>query len=330
MEGILVCGESSKDRVTLATKEVLRASRSLCDALGERLALIFLGNEGKEQASSSISLGAELVYIPQNLRFSDFDPENQTEAIVELTKKINPRSIIFSHNELGCDLAPRVAARLGSVACLDCIEISLEKNSRNLQVTKPVFGGRALAVWECQGDKPQVITLRKRAYQPQEEDPTRKGEIIFFELERRKSLNRIKLIEMVEQESRGISLEEAKIVVAGGGGIGSREGFLLLEELAFLLGAALGITRVPSEEGWMPSTLEIGQTGHVIAPDLYLAIGISGAPQHLAGCSNSKLIVAINKDKEANIFKEADIGIVADYKEVLPALIERLKATLEK
>jgi len=136
-------------------------------------------------------------------------------------------------------------------------------------------------------------------------------------------------METTYTEEKGIKLEEAKVIVAGGGGIGGSEGFVLVQELANALGAAVGITRVPSDEDWMPKSLEIGQTGHMVSPSLYFAVGISGAPQHLAGCSNSKIIVAINKDPEASIFGMADFGIVGDYRKVLPALIEKLKALKE-
>jgi electron transfer flavoprotein alpha subunit len=158
-----------------------------------------------------------------------------------------------------------------------------------------------------------------------EPDPSRKGEIIAFSVRIDDSLMKSKLLETVKEEVKGIRLEEAKVIVSGGGGIGSSDGFKLLGELAKALGGTIGVTRVPCDEGWMSVNLEIGQTGHIVGPDLYIAVGISGASQHMAGCSSSKFIVAINRDPEAHIFKEADFGVVGDYRDVLPALIFRLK-----
>jgi electron transfer flavoprotein alpha subunit len=140
---------------------------------------------------------------------------------------------------------------------------------------------------------------------------------------------RSRLVETVKRETKGIRLDDAKVVIAGGGGIGSRDGFKILEELAEVLGGTVGVTRVPCDEGWMPTRLEIGQTGHIVTPNVYIAVGISGASQHMAGCSGSKCIVSINRDPEATIFKESDFGIVGDYREVLPAFIEKCKKLIK-
>jgi electron transfer flavoprotein alpha subunit len=171
--------------------------------------------------------------------------------------------------------------------------------------------------------------MRLRSSSPADPDESREGEIIPIKIEADDSSFKTELLEAVEEDVKGVKLEEAKVIVAGGGGIGAREGFEILEELAQILGGAVGITRVPRDEGWMPSSQEIGQTGHIVSPDLYIAVGISGAPQHLAGCSGAKNIVAINKDPQAHIFQEADIGIVGDYREVIPILIEQCRARLK-
>jgi len=171
--------------------------------------------------------------------------------------------------------------------------------------------------------------MRPRSSTPAEPDETREGKIISIKIQVDDSKFKTELLETVEEDVKGIKLEEAKVIVAGGGGIGGREGFEMLEELAQLLGGAVGITRVPRDEGWMPSSQEIGQTGHIVSPDLYIAVGISGAPQHLAGCSGAKNIVAVNKDPQAHIFQEADFGVVGDFREVLPILIEQCKALLK-
>jgi electron transfer flavoprotein alpha subunit len=173
-----------------------------------------------------------------------------------------------------------------------------------------------------------IVTIRPRSSEPAELNTTRQGEIISINPIADETSTKAKLIETVKEEIMGISLEEAKVIVVGGGGIGGKEGFGLLQELAQTLRGAIGVSRVPCDEGWMPKKLEIGQTGHMVSPGLYIAVGISGAPQHIAGCSGSKCIVAINRDPEAHIFQEADFGVVGDYKEALPSLIEKLKFIL--
>jgi electron transfer flavoprotein alpha subunit len=182
-----------------------------------------------------------------------------------------------------------------------------------------------MAQWASPNCFPHVVTMRPRSEKPSEPDPANPGEIESVAVDIDESQTRAQLITTLQEEDGGIRLEDAKTIVAGGGGIGGREGFRLVRELAQTLGAAVGITRVPSDENWMPKKLEIGQTGHTVSPNLYIAIGISGAPQHLAGCSSSKVIVAINKDPQARIFEEADFGIAADYRQVLPPLIEKIK-----
>jgi electron transfer flavoprotein alpha subunit len=209
---------------------------------------------------------------------------------------------------------------------MDCVELAIDPESRSLLQSKPVYGGNAMAVWISENFQPQIVTMRPRAAVPAEPDLSREGEILPVAVKIDESLIKSKLIEAVKEEAQGIRLDEAKVIVAGGGGIGSKDGFGLLLELTQILGGTIGITRVPCDEGWMPASLEIGQTGHVVTPELYVAIGISGAPQHLAGCSGSKCIVAINTNPEAHIFEEADFGIAGDYREVLPPLIEKCKA----
>jgi len=229
---------------------------------------------------------------------------------------------------MGREVAPRLAARLDASVCLDCVKINIDPGTGRLLQSKPVYGGNALAVWESANHFPQIVTLRPRSSEQAEPDNSRKGEIISVKLSTEGTS--AKLIETVREELKGISLEEAQVIVAGGGGIGGKEGFEPLHELAQILRGAVGTSRVPCDEGWMPKNLEIGQTGHMVNPGLYIAIGISGAPQHLAGCSGSKCIVAINRDPEAHIFVEADFGIIGNYKEALPPLIDKLKSMLSE
>lgn len=245
--------------------------------------------------------------------------------ITNICQQVTPSIILFGQTDMGRDIAPRLAARLETSVCMDCIELAVDPETKSLLQSKPVYGGNAMAVWATEDYQPQVVTIRPTVAAQAEPYPSKKGKISQLTVEIDDSMIKGQLLETVKEEIKGIRLEEAKVIVTGGGGIGGRKGFQLIQELAQILGGAVGISRVPCDEDWMPASLEIGQTGHTVSPHLYIAVGISGAPQHLAGCSGSKCIVAINKDPEAHIFKEADFGVVGDYKEALPSLIKRCR-----
>lgn len=327
-KGILICGEVSEQNLSAVTLELLSTGRKLSDKLAEPLHIVLIGHDIGEAAQKAIRCGADNVFIAEGLPFADSLPETYVHAITEVCQDTNPMLILLGQTDMGRDVAPRLAAKMDSSICLDCVKVDIDLETGKLHLSKPVYGGNALAVWESTDHFPQIATIRPRSSEPAEPDNTRQGEIISVSLKAKDSLVKAKLIESVKEELKGISLEDAKVIVAGGGGIGGKEGFELLQELAQILRGAIGTSRVPCDEGWMPKKLEIGQTGHMASPDLYIAVGISGAPQHLAGCSGSKCIVAINRDSEAHIFKEADFGIVGDYKEALPSLIDKLKSIL--
>jgi len=327
-KGILICGEVSGQVLTTVTSELLRTGRMLGDKLCEPLSLLLIGHNVKAAAQEAIHRGADKVYTAEGSSFSESVPETYVHTVTDVCAEMNPALIIFGQTDMGRDVAPRLAARLEASVCLDCITLDIDRDTGNILQTKPVYGGNALAVWQSTDHYPQIVTMRPRSAEPAEPDTSRKGDTISVGLASVNSSPKTKLLESVKEETRGISLEDAKIIVAGGGGIGGKEGFELLQDLAQILRAAIGTSRVPCDEGWMPKKLEIGQTGHMVSPSLYIAIGISGAPQHLAGCSGAKCIVAINRDPEAHIFQEADFGIIGNYREALPPLIDKLKSIL--
>ncbi len=208
---------------------------------------------------------------------------------------------------------------------MDCVELSIDPETKLLLQCRPVYGGNARAVFTCEAALPQMATVRLKAMSPLERDDSRKGEVVGVEAGLEPSVIRTRVVDKVKQEVAGSKLEDASVVIGGGRGIGGAEGFKQLEELAVALRGAVGATRPPADNGWVPATIQVGLTGKIITPDLYIAVAISGASQHMAGCSGSKNIVAINKDAEANIFKEARFGVVGDWKQVLPALTEKVK-----
>jgi electron transfer flavoprotein alpha subunit len=324
MKGILIYGELKEQNITSTSKELITTGKKLSRTLGQPLDFLLIGENLENIAEKIANFGVDRVLTVQGPAYADLHPERLAAILTNVCERTNPMIILFGQTDAGRDVAPRLAAKLGPSVCLDCVDLAYDQESKALIQTKPVFGGNALARWASADHRPHVVTMRPRSEKPAEPDPSNKGKIESIPVEIDEAQMRSQLIETIHQQDTEINLEEAKVIVAGGGGIGGSEGFGLIQELANVLGAAVGITRVPSDENWMPKTLEIGQTGHMVSPSLYIAVGISGAPQHLAGCSSSKLLVAINKDPQASIFDMADFGIVGDYREVLPALIERL------
>ncbi|MBN1222095.1 MAG: electron transfer flavoprotein subunit alpha/FixB family protein [Candidatus Aminicenantes bacterium] len=327
-KGVLICGEVVEQNITTVTSELISTGRLLSDKLGEPLSLLLIGHNMGEAAREAIFLGADDVYVSDQPLFSDFNPEDHVATVANLCRQISPLLVLFGHTDKGRDSAPRLAAKLDATVCLDCVEVEINLETKKIYQTKPVYGGNAMAVWESTGPLPHIAAMRPRSEEQAAKDAARQGRIIPFSPATDAPAAKVRLLESLTEEVKGIKLEDAKVIVAGGGGIGGKDGFMLIEELARILRGTIGTTRVPSDEGWMPKSIEIGQTGHMVSPDLYIAVGISGAPQHLAGCAGSKRIVAINRDPEANIFREADFGIIGDYKEALPSLIEKLKSIL--
>ena len=329
MKGILICGELKEGKITSVSKELITTGKKLSRLLDQPLDFLLIGENCANVAEKIANLGVYRVVTAQGPAYSDLHPERLVAIFADICERTDPRIVLFGQTDMGRDVAPRLAAKWEASVCLDCVDLAYDRESKALIQTKPVYGGNALAQWASADHRPHVVTMRPRSAKPAEPEPSITGKIESIPVEIDESKMRSRLMETIHQQDTGINLEEAKVIVAGGGGIGGSEGFGLIQELAKVLGAAVGITRVPSDENWMPKSLEIGQTGHMVSPSLYIAVGISGAPQHLAGCSSSKLIVAINKDPQAPIFDMADFGIVGDYREILPALIEKLKAQKE-
>jgi electron transfer flavoprotein alpha subunit len=325
---LMICGEVTDSKISSVTSELIRTGRELSDNLGESLHILLVGKDIGEAGAEAITLGADKVHMASGAPFEESSPEYFVQVITGVCVQLRPRIILFGQTDMGRDIAPRLAGRLDVPITLDCVRVDVDPDSRSILLAKPVYGGNAMAVWKTVGQNTQIVGMRPRVNNPAEPDGTRRGEVLPVpEIEDEPTI-KIELLRTVKEESKGIHLEDAKVVVAGGGGIGGKEGFQLIEELALTLRGAIGTSRVPCDEGWMPKNLEIGQTGHMVSPDVYISIGISGAPQHLAGCSGSKYMVAINKDPDAHIFMESDLGLVGDYRKALPSLIKKLKSIL--
>lgn len=326
-KGVMIFGETIDGNLSSITTEILGCGQRLASDLKEELSCVLIGNQLGEAPKKAIAYGADKVYTIDDALFKEYLTDSYVAAMAKLAKDILPRILLFGQTSIGRDLAPRLAFKLGVSLSMDCLELNINPSTKLLEQTKPVYGGNARAIFTSEAI-PQMATVRQKAMSPLSLDESRKGEIIPFKAEIDSSQIRTKLIETVKEQVAGIKLEDAAVIVSGGRGIGGPDGFKQLEELAKILKGAVGASRPPCDNKWMPETSQVGLTGKIVTPEVYIAVAISGASQHLAGCSGSKNIIAINKDPEANIFKEARFGVVGDWKQVLPALTQRVKELL--
>jgi len=327
-KGILVCGELVGGKLASITTELLGCGRKLADGVKEDLSCLLASDSTGEASKEAIAFGADKVYTVEHPSLKDYQADSYIQVAEKLVKDTSPRVILMGHTSMGRDLAPRLAFRIGTSLTTDCLDLSLDTEAKLLVQTRPVYGGNAQAIFTSEF-MPQMATVRTKAMSPLERDDSRKGEVIPTKIDIDASKVRTKILETVKEEAVGIKLEDAPVIVSGGRGMGGPEPFqTILKELADLLHGAVGASRPPADNGWVPEALHIGLTGKIVAPDIYIAIAISGASQHTAGCTGSKHIIAINKDPEANIFREAELGVVGKYEEVVPALTNKLKELL--
>jgi caffeyl-CoA reductase-Etf complex subunit CarE len=324
-KGVLVCGEIAEGKLAPITIELLGVGRKLANELGEDLSALLMGSKAGGLGQEAIAYGADNVHAAEDGLLDDYNSDAYTQVAADLCRKALPSIMLFGHTDIGCDLAPRLNGRLGGGLAMDCLDLSVDPATRLLVSTRPVFGGNAHATVVSKSARPQMATVRLKTVPLAERNDSRQGQIIPVEGKVDPSALKVKVIERIKEEVEGVKLEDAEVVVSGGRGIGSAQNFGMVKELAGVLGAAIGATRPACDEGWVPVTLQVGQSGKVVSPKLYVAVALSGAMSHISGCLGSKVIVAINKDKDANIFNVAHFGIVGDYKEVLPALIAKLK-----
>ena len=322
--GVLILGDASGGELSSTTLELLAAGQKVAADLGEDLSVALLGDTLDAAAQSAIAHGAQKVYAVNHPLLADYQVDLHLTALEALCKDTAPRVVLVARTNEGRELAPRLAFRLGVGLAQDCLEVSVDTAEKQLLANRPVYGGNAIAVVSCD-QTPQIAAIRPKAYEPAEADSSRQGEVISFPVELDASMALTQVVETVLEEAEGIKLEDAHIVISGGRGLGGPEPFAQLEELAKIMGGTVGASRAAVDSGWVPSSYQVGLTGKTITPDLYIMVAISGASQHMAGCSGAKVIVAINKAAEANIFKEARYGVVGDWETVLPALTAALR-----
>ena len=322
--GIWVFAEQRDGKLKSVGYELLSRGRQLADTLDTELCAVCLGHNVQE-VEQLIAYGADKVYIIDNLVLANNQEELYTRELVKLIRQHKPEIVLAGATSLGRAFIPRVAAILKTGLTADCTGLEIDTETKLLLQTRPAFGGNIMATIICQAKRPQMSTVRPRVFKKNTPDSKRKGQIIRVDFNKEGIASRTKLLDFVEDLTERVKLEDADIIVSGGRGLGKPENFQLIEELAKVLGAALGSSRPPVDDGWIPYSHQVGQTGKTVCPKLYIACGISGSVQHMAGMQTSDTIVAINNDPNAPIFEIATYGIVGDLFKVVPMLVEKLK-----
>ncbi len=326
-KGVMIYAEVAEGKLMAISTELLGCGRKLADDLGEELCAVLAGSNVSSLTQEVIASGADKVYVVDDPLLKDYQTDSYISAMEKVVKQVMPQILILGQTSIGRDLAPRLAFKLGTVATMDCLELAIDPDSKLMLQTKPVYGGNAQAIYTCDS-YPQIATVRTKAMSPLERDDSRQGEVITIEAGLDPSAIRTKTLEKVAETVAGIRLEDAEVVVSGGRGIGGADGFKQLEELTKLLKGAVGASRPACDNGWVPDVLQVGLTGKVVTPELYIAVALSGSSQHMSGCSGAKNIVAINKDPEANIVKLARFAVIGDWKKVIPAFTNKVKELL--
>jgi electron transfer flavoprotein alpha subunit len=322
--GVWVFAEKHGDHFRNVTLELLSEGRKLADKLGEPLAALVLGRNVTDFIKTLSAYGADKIYVAEHEVLERYNSEGYADVLTGLIAKYKPSVVLFGATINGRDLAPRIAARLRIGLTADCTGLEIDEEGRLIQI-RPAFGGNIMASILSR-TRPQMATVRPNVMKMGEPDWTRKAEIERINVMIDPKARRTRVVDIVKEVAdRAVNIEEADIIVSGGRGLGSPENLKLMRELAEALGGAVGASRPIVDSGWLPHHQQVGQTGKTVSPKLYVAVGISGAIQHLVGMQTSDIIIAINKDPEAPIFKVATMGVVGDLFKIVPALIEELR-----
>ncbi len=318
---VWVIAEQADGQVSAVSSQLTGQARKLADKMNAPVEAILLGNETAELPKQLFAVGADRVYLGNASELGLYQSELFTDIIVELAEKYQPEIVLLASTPMGRELAPLVAARLKTGLTAHCIDLVLEE-SGILQQKIPAYGG--MLTITCPEKRPQMATVAKGVFANPELDENRSGEIIHVDLPA-EIPGRLKTLEVVYEEPKGVPLESAPVIVAGGAGAGGPEGWAEITELAATLGAALGSTRPAVDEGWTELETMIGQSGKMVGPELYIGVGLSGELQHMVGIVGAKLMAAVNIDPKSPVFEQVDYGVVDDCREFLPVLIEKLK-----
>ena len=329
-QGLCIVGEVSGGTLAPISLELLGVGREIADQMNQELTALFVGGDVAVAAAAAFNYGADRVVAIDGPLFSSYMTDAYVEAVARYDRQFRHEVLLFGHTAMGRDLAPRLAFRLDTGLTLDCIGLKFDTSTGVLHKVKPVYGGNAVATYVCENSRPQMAAMRPKTMAAAGLDQTRNGQVVRFDPGLDESVVRGRFVRRDVEKAAGIKLEDAEVVVCGGRGLGGPEPFTQLEDLANVLGGAVAASRPPCDSKWCPSSYQVGLTGKLVSPALYIGVALSGSSQHQAGMSGSKTIVAINKDEEANIFGIAHYGVVGEYQKVLPAFIAKCKEIMSK
>lgn len=325
-KGILVYIEQRDKTIQNVSLELLGKARELAASGGEPVIAALLGHDVRAHAETLIARGADEVVIVDDAILAEYMTEPYAKGVTAIIEQTKPSAVLFGATSIGRDLAPRISARIHTGLTADCTSLNIEAESGNLLMTRPAFGGNIMATIVCAEHRPQMATVRPGVMKALPADTSRTGTVQVMPITFEESDRNVKILEVVKEAKKACDISAAKCLVSGGRGIGGAQGFPMLAELADVLGGEVSSSRACVDACWIAKERQVGQTGKTVRPELYVACGISGAIQHLAGMEESEFIVAINKNNTAPIFEAADLGIVGDVKQIVPKLTEAIKA----
>jgi len=327
-KGVWVFAEQRKGHVQPVAYELLGKARELADKIKTEVAAVLLGHNVKDKAQDLIARGADKVYVIDNPKLEHLQDEPYARIIANLIRKHRPEIMLCPATAIGRSVLSRVAVQLRVGLTADCTGLDVNAEERYLLQTRPAFGGNIMATILSYNHRPQLATVRHKVMKEAAPDPKRKGAVEVVEFDKTFFLSRTKVLNVVDEITSTVNITEANVIVSGGRAMKGPENFKMLEELANVLNGAVGASRAAVDEGWMPYSHQVGQTGKTVCPDVYIACGISGQIQHLVGMQSSKIIIAINRDPSAPIFNVANYGIIGDVFEIVPLLTKRFKEVL--
>lgn len=334
-KGVFVFAQQVDSEISGVTFELIGKANELAADLGTDVTAVVLGSGIKGLADELAAYGADKVIVVDKPELKEYTTEPYTQAMDAVIAEFKPEIVLYGATAIGRDLAPRISARVKSGLTADCTKLEIDPEAdkdsglHNLRMTRPAFGGNIMATILIKKNRPQMATVRPGVMQKLEKDTSKKAEVIEFNPELTKNNKYVTVEEVVKEIKDSVDIMDANILVSGGRGVGSKENFKLLEDLADALGGTVASSRACVDNGWTEKDIQVGQTGKTVRPNVYFAIGISGAIQHVAGMEESEIIIAINKDETAPIFDVADFGIVGDLNQILPLLTAKIKADKE-
>lgn len=322
--GILVCAEQRHGVIHGVSHELLSKGRQLAKDLETTLSTILIGNNIKSNARDLIKRGADKVFVCDDPFFKEYQEESYAEVVFQLIRKENPEIVLIGSTAIGRSFAPRVAAKLETGLTANCVSLEMDTKTRDLKQVRPVFGGDVMATIMIKRHRPQMVTVKHKVFKVSTVEEGKVGEIIDFKMDVKSIINRTKFLGFIKDEVSIIDIADADIVIAGGRGVGSIEGFNLLKELADLLGGAVAASRPLADAGWISHSHQVGQSGKTVSPKIYVACGISGNIQHTVGIK-ADIIIAINKDASCHMMQMANYALEGDFTEIIDNIIKEIK-----